>query len=260
MGEGINDAPALKLANVGIVVCDASDIARDAADVVLLQRSLMVIVEGIREGREIFANTIKYIKATLVSNFGNFYAIAAASLIISYLPMLPVQILLLNLLSDFPMIAIATDTVDADELRRPRSYEVKEVVLVALVLGAVSTIFDFIFFALFRNHDPAVLQTNWFIGSVLTELTLIFSIRTRFAFWRGRRPSKSIVILSAMAFGAALALPFIAVTRGLFEFAVPTRAHLITILIVVAGYFVITEIIKNLYYRFTRGRGREVSA
>lgn len=252
LGEGINDAPALKIANVGIVVAGAADIAREAADIVLLQKSLGVIVGGIEEGREIFANTVKYIKATLISNFGNFYAIAVASLLISYLPMLPVQILLLNLLSDFPMIAIATDTVDTSELRRPRSYNVRGVVVIALLLGAVSTIFDFIFFALFNQHDPAVLQTNWFIGSVLTELVLIFSIRTRFFFMRGKAPAFGLATLSGAAFVLALALPFIPVSQRLFKFIAPSAVHLSLVLVVVLGYFIANEVIKLLYYRYRR--------
>jgi Mg2+-importing ATPase len=249
LGEGINDAPALKIADVGLVVNDASDIARDAADIVLLKRSLSVIIDGIREGREIFANTVKYIKATLISNFGNFYAIAVASLLITYLPMLPVQILLLNLLSDFPMIAIATDTVDKSELRRPRSYNVKEVVLVAMILGGVSTLFDFIFFALFKNGAPAVLQTNWFIGSVLTELMLIFSIRTPNFFLKSRFPGLSLVFLSALGFIGALVLPYLSFAQKIFSFSAPSHASLLLILGVVVAYFVVNETVKVLYYR-----------
>ncbi len=251
LGEGINDAPALKMANVGIVVAGASDIAREAADIVLLQKSLGVIIGGIEEGREIFANTVKYIKTTLISNFGNFYAIAVASLLISYLPMLPVQILLLNLLSDFPMIAIATDSVDVSELKRPRSYNVREVVLIALLLGAVSTIFDFIFFATFNKHDPAVLQTNWFIGSVLTELVLIFSIRTRYFFVHGKRPATSLSILAVLATVLTFFLPLWGPTRALFKFAYPDGMHLLIVIGIVLAYFVVNETIKLLYYRRT---------
>jgi len=113
---------------VSLAVDSAADIAREAADIILLQKNLEVIIEGIRGGRAVFANSVKYLKATLASNFGNFYAIAISSLFISFLPMLPIQILLLNLLSDFPMISIATDNVDAAELTRPKKYEVREIV------------------------------------------------------------------------------------------------------------------------------------
>ncbi len=252
LGEGINDAPALKMADVGIVVKDASDIARDAADIVLLKKSLNVIVDGIHDGREIFANTVKYIKATLISNFGNFFAIAVASLLLDYLPMLPVQILLLNLLSDFPMVAIATDNVDADELRRPRAYNVKEIVLIALAFGVVSTVFDFIFFAVFRPLGAATLQTNWFIGSVLTELVLIFSIRTNRFFLLGKRPGLILALLSVAAFGAAMALPFMPFTRQLFSFIRPDPGQLALLLGIVALYFVMNEALKMLYYRRTK--------
>jgi Mg2+-importing ATPase len=133
LGEGINDAPALKASNVGLVVNDASDIARDASDVVLLDKSLSVIIDGIREGRAVFANTNKYITATLSSNFGNFFAVAIVSLIIDFLPMLPLQILLVNLLSDFPMISIATDSVDPENIETPSKYSIKNFAFIALL-------------------------------------------------------------------------------------------------------------------------------
>lgn len=251
LGEGINDAPALKLANVAMVVEGASDIAREASDIVLLSSSLSVIIDGIKNGREIFANTIKYLKITLISNFGNFYAIAVASLMISFLPMLPVQILLLNLLSDFPMIAIATDRVDAAELRRPRCYNVREVVLMAVFLGIVSTIFDFIFFAIFVRHGSEVLQTNWFIGSVLTELVLIYSVRTHFFCFKTKTPSLILMLLTTTAAIVAVAIPFTSVGSSLFRFVVPTQSQLYIIFSVAISYFVITEIVKLLYYRIT---------
>jgi len=249
LGEGINDAPALKLANVALVVEGASDIAREASDIVLLNSSLSVIVDGIKGGREIFANTIKYLKITLISNFGNFYAIAIASLIITFLPMLPVQILLLNLLSDFPMIAIAADNVDSGELRRPKTYNVREVIAAAIFLGIVSTVFDFIFFALFYKQAPAVLQTNWFIGSVLTEIVLIYSVRTKFFFLRGKRTSLVLGGLSLAAVLATVILPFTSLGIGLFKFQTPSITHLYLIFGVVVCYFVVTEIVKIIYYR-----------
>ena len=254
LGEGINDAPALKIANVAIVVDSASDISRDAADILLLKKSLEVIVDGIKEGRRVFANTFKYIKTTLASNFGNFYAVAVVSLLIDYLPMLPIQILLLNLLSDFPMIAVATDTVDNQELKSPQGYNLKEIALMATFLGLVSTVFDFIFFALFSRGGSQVLQTNWFIGSILTELALIFSLRTRFVFFKTKHPS---AILSWLAAGAAcltIAIPFTAIGQKYLNFVAPTNYQLIMIASVVATYFVVTESVKLFYYRFTNHR------
>ncbi|MBI4090559.1 MAG: HAD-IC family P-type ATPase [Candidatus Komeilibacteria bacterium] len=252
LGEGINDAPALKIADVALVVQGASGIAQEAADIVLLKKSLQVIVDGIHEGRSVFVNTVKYIKATLASNFGNFYAVAIASLLIPFLPMLPIQILLVNLLSDFPMIAIAADTVDASELKKPKGYDIKEIVLIATVLGIVSTVFDFIMFALFYRISPEVLQTNWFIGSILTELVFLFSVRTRLPFFKTKRPSAVLLWLSLTAFVATIMLPYIPYSAKLFHFTPPSPKHLVMILAVVSVYFIITETVKIMYYRMQR--------
>ncbi len=199
LGEGINDAPALKLANVGLVVQGAADIAKESADIVLLQRNLGAVIDGVREGRIIFANILKYLRITLTSNFGNFYSVALASLFLPFVPLLPIQILLLNLLSDFPMIAVATDNVDPVELERPRSYRIGSIVLMTVFFGFVSSLFDFALFGLFYKEGPAALQTAWFILSLVTEIILIFSLRTNFFFLKTRRPSWSLIGLSAAA-------------------------------------------------------------
>ncbi|MEI6511315.1 MAG: cation-transporting P-type ATPase [Candidatus Uhrbacteria bacterium] len=247
LGEGINDAPALKIASVGIVVDGASDIAREAADIVLLDHSLEVIIGGIREGREVFANTVKYIKATLASNFGNFLAIVTATLLVDYLPMLSVQILLLNLLTDFPMIAIATDAVDNGELASPRTYDLKDIIYAATVLGIVSTMFDFLFFGIFRHMGPERLQTNWFIGSVLTELVLVYSVRTRGFCWKAVAPSSTLLWLTTVAAAVGIAIPFLPFGTSVFHFVPPTIGMVGLIIAIVAAYFIVTETAKFVY-------------
>ncbi len=249
LGEGINDAPALKVAGVSVVVNGASDIARESADIILLDKSLGVIVDGIKEGRTVFANTTKYIKSTLTSNFGNFFAVASATLFIDYLPMLPLQILLINLLSDFPMIAVSSDKVDDTELRTPRKYEVKDIVLIASILGVVSSVFDFLFFGLYYRISPEMLRTNWFIGSILTELAFVFSIRTRGPFFRAVRPSAALLWLSLAAALAAITLPFTWLGQEVFGFIALDSHYIILDIIIVAVYFLISEIIKLFYYR-----------
>lgn len=249
LGEGINDAPALKIAGVSIVVDSAVDIAREVADIILLKKDLKVIIDGIKEGRRVFANTIKYIKTTLTSNFGNFFAVASASLMIDFLPMLPAQILLVNLLSDAPMIAISTDNVSKTEMKSPKKYEVKEIIILAIVLGILSTIFDFIFFGLFYRISPQVLQTNWFIGSILTELALIFSIRTRQLFVKEQSPSKLLILLSFLSFFITIILPFTSLGQKIFKFIPPTISHLTLIFFVIVIYFAASEATKLAFYK-----------
>ncbi len=252
LGEGINDAPALKAAGVAIVVPSASGIAREASDIALLENNLEVIVTGIKEGRKVFANTIKYLKSTLASNFGNFYAVAIGSLIIDFLPMLPLQLLLLNLLSDFPMIAIASDNVDSADIAKPQHYNVREVVFLATILGIVSSIFDFMFFGIFYRISPGVLQTNWFIGSILTELVFTFSVRTKLLFYKGVRPSWIVLGLSVIASVVTVIIPFTLIGQTVFKFIAPQPIHLALIFSLVILYFTCTEIVKHYFYRFNQ--------
>jgi len=251
LGEGINDAPALKIANVSLVVESASDIARETSDIVLLKHDLGVIIDGIVEGRKAFAKTVTYIRATILSNFGNFFAMAFASFIIPYLPMLAVQILTVNLISDFPMISISTDNVSIKDLKNPKNYNTKEIIIIALLLGVVSTMFDFIMFGIFQRFGEGVLQTSWFVGSIATELVLLFSIRTNKVFFKASaRPSNTIIILSVVALLITLALPFTGIGVSLLHFVRPSLAHLGILLLIVLGYFLTTEFVKHLYYRF----------
>ncbi len=254
LGEGINDAPALKAAHVSMVVQSAADVARETADIVLLQNDLRVIVDGIRFGRETHANTMKYIRATLISNFGNFYAVAIGSLFISFLPMLPKQLLLLNLLSDFPMMAIAFDRVSAQEVEQPQRYDLHSLYIIFVTMGLVSTVFDFICFGLFYRISPAVLQTNWFIASVLTEILLMLSIRSLAPITKAGWPAPSIVILSVIAMALAIGLPMIPATAAFFEFQPPTMAHLGIILGIAVSYLVVTELVKRPLSGFVRKR------
>jgi P-type Mg2+ transporter len=250
LGEGVNDAPALKTADVGIAVVEASDVAREASDVILLQKDLRVIVNGIKDGRMVFSNINKYIKCTLVSNFGNFYSIAVISLFVNFLPMLPVQILLANILSDFPLISVATDSVDVNELRKPKLYQLHNILPLIISLALVSTVFDFIFFSIFFKEAPATIQTLWFIESILTELALIFIIRTRKKFWKAKRAS--ILLLSFVVIDAVfiVALPFLKIGQTWFHFATVPVMSLLIIFFLVGCYFIMSEFVKLVFFRY----------
>ena len=255
LGEGINDAPALKAAHVSMVVQSAADVARETADIVLLKNDLRVIVDGIRYGRETHANTLKYIRATLVSNFGNFYAVAVGSLFISFLPMLPKQLLLLNLLSDFPMMAIAFDRVPEQEIAKPQRYDLHSMYIIFITMGLVSTVFDFIYFGLFYRISPETLQTNWFIGSVMTELLLVFSIRSMLPIRKAGWPAPIITVLSVMAFGMAIALPMVPATASFFEFKSPSLSDLGLVVAIALLYLTVTELVKIPLVRFLNRKG-----
>lgn len=257
LGEGINDAPALRLANVALVVKGAADIAKESADVVLLQKNLGIIVEGIREGRTIFANILKYLRITLTSNFGNFASVALASLFLPFVPLLPIQILLLNLLSDFPMIAVATDTVDQEELEKPKIYDPRGVVLTTIGFGFLSSVFDLTLFALLFREGAATTQTAWFLLSVLTEIILIYSLRTRFAFWRAKRPSLMLIVLSVVALVIVFIVPTSTFGQTVFGFSGNATIIFPTILLLTTLYFIATEYAKRLpWFQFWKIRGK----
>ena len=170
---------------------------------------------------------------------------------ISFLPMLPVQILLVNLLSDFPMISIATDRVDSFELTKPRRYEIKDIVLIATLMGVVVAVFDLIFFAFFMHKGDQILQTNWFVGSILTELVFLFSIRTKLPFYKASRPSLVVLLLTIIALIATVLLPYTAIGQEFFHFTPPSGLDMGIILIVVCVFFTCSELVKHLYYQYT---------
>ncbi len=259
MGDGINDAPALKVAHVALVVQGAADIARDAADIILLKKSLNVIIDGIYEGRIVFANTIKYLKTSFSSIFGNFYSVALASLFLDFLPMLPLQILLVNLLSDFPLIAISTDTVDMQELRKPKTYAFKDLLLISTMLAVVNSCCDVIVVSLFYRISPEVLQTNWFIENILTALASIYSIRTRLVFFKAKRPSFILVGLSVLAAFVTLGIPLTTIGQELFHFVPPTFDMYVKIALIVLICFIGTELVKLFYYWLLNGRSNTMN-
>ncbi len=255
LGEGINDAPALKTANVSLVVRQAADISRENADIILLEKNLKVIVQGIKEGRSIFANINKYIKCVLASNFGNFYSIAFISLFVPFLPMLPVQILLANLLPDFYLVSLITDNVDLAELKKPKRYQFNQMFPLIVLLGVLSTGFDIIFLFIFYHHSPAVIQTLWFLESVLTEIALVFSIRSHKFFLKAIRPSTSLFIIGGFVTFLTIALTVNKWGQKIFQFTPPRVSHLLIIAVLVITYFILSEGLKLSYFhlhKFTK--------
>ena len=252
MGEGINDTPSLKLAHLGIVVNNAADVSREVADIVLLEKDLKVIVDGVKEGRNIFSNINKYMKCTLSGNFGNFYSIAIISLFLPFLPLLPIQILLINLLTDFPLLSMATDRVDPKELRKPKLYQLNKVMGLIIVLALINAISDLVFFGIFYKVQVPLFQTLWFILSVLTEIVLIFSIRTSGFFIKAKRPHLLLVSLSLLVAAITILLPFTGFGREIFHFVRPPLSPFLLILIIVFGYFALSEIAKLIYFRYKK--------
>ncbi len=252
LGEGINDAPALKASNVAVVVDGAADIAKEAADIVLLQKDLEVIMDGIMEGRRVFENTSKYITATMASNFGNFFAVALVAPFITFLPMLPLQILLVNLLSDFPMIMVATDNVDADVVKIPKRYNLKSFATRALSFGAISTVFDFTTFGIFFPMGEKQLQTYWFIESILTELLFLFSIRSAKSIFKAKSASKPLIYLTIIGAFFTVFIPFTELGEGLFGFVHPEAKGLLIVAAIVLAYLLANEGAKALLRKYSK--------
>ena len=250
LGDGINDAPALHTADVGISVDSAVDVARDAADMVLLRHDLDVIRAGIDEGRHTFANTLKYIFITTSANFGNMVSMAAATLFLPFLPMLAAQVLLNNLLSDIPALSIAGDNVEREWESTPHRWNIGFIRNFMVVFGLTSAAFDLLAFGilwLFVGNAPALFRTGWFVESLLTELLVLFVMRTYRPFYRSR-PGRMLTVLSVAVFAAALAIPYLPLV-GLLGFAPLPPALLLSMLAVAALYVAASEGVKRGFYR-----------
>ncbi|MCX6285005.1 MAG: HAD-IC family P-type ATPase, partial [Bacteroidetes bacterium] len=227
MGDGINDASALHAADVGISVDTAADVAKDAADIVLLEKDLGVLVEGVREGRMTFANTLKYVFMATSANFGNMFSMAGVSLFIPFLPLLPKQILLTNLLTDFPEMTIATDNVDDEMVDHPRRWDIKAIRKFMITFGLVSSVFDYLTFGLlllvFRASE-AQFRTGWFLESVISASMIVLVIRSRKPFFKS--PLGTLFGFTPLSFITYLLL-----------------------LLIVIMYIVAAEVAKTIFYR-----------
>ena len=249
MGDGINDAPALHSADVGISVDTAVDVAKDAADFVLLRKDLDILLQGIAEGRRTFANTLKYILTTISANFGNMFSMAVASVFLPFLPLLASQILLNNFLADIPATTIASDNVDAQWMAQPRRWDTVFIRNYMVVFGLVSSVFDFLTFGvllwLFRAA-PEEFRTGWFIESLLTELVIALVVRTRGPFWRSR-PGTLLLASTAAVILLALALPYL---PGVSVFGfVPLPAPLLLAMVALTlAYVGAAEVAKKFFY------------
>lgn len=246
MGDGINDAPALRAADVGISVENAVDAAKASADVILLRQDLNVLLDGVIAGRTAFGNTIKYIAITISANFGNMISMAAASLLLPFLPMLATQILLNNLLSDLPMLAISTDRVDADALATPRQWDLRALMRSMVGFGLLSSLFDFLTFYVLLvpfHASAATFQTAWFVESLLTELAVVAVMRTQKSFFRSL-PSPLLIWTSTAIAVLTLAVPYLPFVDliGIVPLSLPLVA---TIVAIVLAYVGASELLKG---------------
>ncbi|MCT9008893.1 HAD-IC family P-type ATPase, partial [Streptomyces rhizosphaerihabitans] len=250
LGDGVNDALALHAADVGISVDSATDVAKDAADVILLEKDLNVLADGVGEGRRIFANTIKYVLMGTSSNFGNMASAAGASLFLPFLPMLPSQILLNNLLYDSSQLAIPTDNVDEEQLRKPSHWDIAFIRRFMISFGPLSSVFDFVTFGVMLwifHSGPAQFRTGWFVESLATQTLVIFAIRTRrIPFFRSH-PSLPLTLaaLGVVTIGALLPATPLAHTLG-FQ-PLPT-AFFATLVGMIVAYLALIEAGKRLFY------------
>ena len=253
MGDGINDAPALKAADVGISVDSAVDIAKESSDIILLENSLLVLEQGVLEGRRVFGNILKYIKMAASSNFGNMFSVVGASAFLPFLPMLPIQVLTNNLLYDFSQTTIPTDEVDADWLTRPRKWTIGEIQRFILFIGPISSIFDYITFFIMLYvfsawNDPTLFHTGWFVESLFTQTLIIHVIRTNkipfiqsWASWP--LICTSLIIVSV---GAWLTVSPLAETLG---FVALPPLYWLLLAVMLLCYAFLTQLVKTWFYR-----------
>ena len=253
MGDGINDAPALKSADVGISVDSAVDIAKESSDIILLENSLLVLEQGVLEGRRVFGNIVKYIKMAASSNFGNMFSVVGASAFLPFLPMLPIQVLVNNLMYDFSQTTIPTDEVDEDWLTKPRQWTIGKILRFILFIGPISSIFDYLTFFMLLYvfncwHNPALFHTGWFIESLFTQTLIIHIIRTNKIPFVQSRASWPLILTSliVVAVGAWLTISPLASTLGF----VPLPPHYwLFLAVMLPVYALLTQVVKTWFIR-----------
>ncbi|AMV37723.1 magnesium-translocating P-type ATPase [Planctomyces sp. SH-PL62] len=250
LGDGINDAPALHAADVGVSVADAVDVAREAAQIVLLEKDLRVLEAGVREGRRTFANTMKYVFMATSANFGNMSSMAAASLFLPFLPLLPKQVLLTNLLTDLPEMTIAGDRVDPEMVDRPRRWDLDFIRRFMFVFGAVSSAFDFLTFAVLIHllgASPGQFRTGWFMESVVSASLIVLVVRTRRPAHRSR-PARPLTLATALVAATAASIPYTPLAPLLGFEPLPAR-FLLALALIVGLYLASAEAVKAVFYR-----------
>jgi P-type Mg2+ transporter len=251
LGDGINDAPSLRAADVGISVNNAVDVAKESADIILLENDLTILEEGVLEGRKTFGNTMKYVMMGTSSNFGNMFSVAGGSLFLPFLPMTALQILLNNLLYDLSQTTISTDHVDREYIEKPKKWDITYIRNFMIALGPISSIFDFATFfimLLFFNASASLFQTAWFIESLTTQTLVIFSIRTRMVpFWRSR-PSRPLIMSCFLIIAVGWVLPLTPLS-GYFGFVAPPFLFYPILVGLVGIYFVLVELAKVGFYK-----------
>jgi Mg2+-importing ATPase len=249
MGDGINDASALHAADAGISVDTAADVLKEAADFVLLEKDLGVLVKGVQEGRRTFANTLKYVFMATSANFGNMFSMAGASLFLPFLPLLPKQILFVNLLTDLPEMTISTDNVDPEIVEKPRRWDLRFISKFMLVFGLLSTVFDYITFAvlIFLLHaDTDQFRTAWFTESIISAAIIVLVIRTRRPLFKSR-PRKYLLLATLVIVGLTLILPITPLGQ-LFELKLLSVPYLAAISLIVLSYVFAAEVAKKIFY------------
>jgi Mg2+-importing ATPase len=253
LGDGINDGPALKVADVGISVDSAVDIAKESADIILLEKSLAVLGEGVLEGRKVFGNITKYIKMGASSNFGNMFSVLGASIILPFLPMAPIQVLTNNLLYDFSQTAIPTDNVDEEYLRVPRRWDIGNIVKFMLLIGPISSIFDYVTYFMMLYvfgawDNPSLFQTGWFVESLLTQTLIIHIIRTSKVPFLQSRASAALIATSLVIAAVGISIPY--TWLGTFLGFIPLPpAYWPALLLILLSYAVLTHLMKTYFVR-----------
>lgn len=254
LGDGINDALALKASDVGISVNNAVDIAKESANIILLKKSLMVLKDGIIEGRKTFGNIVKYIKMGSSSNFGNMISMTGASLLLPFLPMLPIQVLLNNFLYDLSQVAIPSDEVDSEYLSKPRSWQVNSIKKFMISLGPVSSIFDFITFAVLyfifkaKANNQALFHTGWFLESLCTQTLVIHIIRTGKIPFMESKPSRFLIFTSIFIVTIGILIPFSPFAKP-FGFVKPPSLYFVALIIIIVLYLLLVQLVKKWFVR-----------